>query len=253
MSPVAVLGLVCVLAWQGAPPAQPAPKPPTPLEQALARWDAKAKSLRDLTVPFTQERTSALRPRVTKAGGTLQLRREPAAGKRPSRRWLRWHFTAPRERIEVMGPDEVRTYEPYLPKAKQVVEVRDLRAFGIDPDKLDVLGQPVAAIRKSYDIKLTLPPKDVVDPKGTTRLLLLPKDSAIEKRVAAVELVIDDASGLPRQVEIRGPARKPAKPGGRARRSVTTYRFDLAKAKRNAGLKPERFTLAPPGVPVTRR
>jgi len=251
-SVIGALLLCGAIAWQAAPPVQPPAKPDKALESALARWDAKTTGLRDLTVPFVQERTSALRRRTTRAAGTLQLRREPAAGKRAARRWLRWHFTSPRERIEVMSPAEVRTYEPYLEKSRRVVEVRDLRAFGIDPDKLDVLGQPSAKIRKTYEIRLAQPPKGVTDPAGTTRLVLVPKAEEIKKRVAAVELVIDEASGLPRQVIIRGPERKRRTPG-KVRRTVTTYRFDLSKAKRNSGLPADRFVLAPPGVPIKRK
>jgi hypothetical protein len=225
----------------------PAPAEDAELTKLLAEWDTRAAALADVTLPFTQERRLALRPdRATTARGTFQMRRDPATG----RRALRWHFLAPRERIEVLRGTEVRTYEPYLEKARQVVEVRDLAAFGLDPTKLDVLGQTATQLRAAYAITRVVPPADAPDPEGTVRLRLVPRDAVVRKRVAELELLVERRRALPQDVVIRGPIQQAA--DGTERRSVTRYRFDLARAACNQGLPEALFTLAPPGVPERR-
>lgn len=255
------MGVVMLLAAgaaraQDAPPAPQAPavapdapadEPDAELAAILAEWDTRAAALADVTLPFTQERRLALRPdRAIAAKGTFQMRRDPESG----RRALRWHFTEPRERIEVLRGREVRTFEPYLPKERQVVEVRDLSALGLDPAKLDVLGQSAAQMRAAYAITRVVPPADAPDPTGTVRLRLVPRDAAVRKRVAEVELLVERRRALPHTVVLRGPV-QPARDGAE-RRTVTTYRFDLPQAKVNAGLAAELFALAPPGVPERR-
>lgn len=234
---------------QEAPhPAADAPPDDPELAKVLAEWDVKAAALADVTLPFTQERRLALRPdRASKARGTFQMRRDPDTGKRA----LRWHFTEPRERIEVLRGGEVRTFEPYLPKDRRVVEVRDLAAFGLDPAKLDVLGQSAAQMRAAYTIARVAPPADAPDPAGTVRLRLVPRDETVRKRVAEIELLVERRRALPHTVALRGPVQTAR--DGTERRTVTTYRFDLTQGSVNSGLTAELFELAPEGVPEQRR
>ena len=128
-------------------PAQPSPaaKADT-VYSVLAEWDLKSRDLVTLEMPFTQERRSAIRKRVVKSSGVLSLKRDAKARKR----WMRWHFTKPQERVELIAPGEMRSWDAYLPKERQVVEVRNLREFGIDTENLDVIGRDATSLKKAF-------------------------------------------------------------------------------------------------------
>ncbi|MCI0340717.1 MAG: outer membrane lipoprotein carrier protein LolA [Planctomycetales bacterium] len=219
------------------PAAAPAPGPET--EKLLALWDRTARELRDLDAPFTQERTLRIRRgRKEVSTGRFRYRRDDEG-----RRFLRWDYEKPYVRIEVLRPGEWRSYEPDLPPEKRVVEVLDLAAHGVRPETLEVLGQSAEAIRKAYEVSsLPSPAGGAGTPEAApprAGLRLVPRDETVRKHVASVDVLVDPESGLPREVTAREP-----------RGDSQTFRFDLAAAKRNSGLAPELFVLAPPGVPV---
>ncbi len=237
----ATLGLAALAAAVRAqePPA-PAPAPDSELEKLLALWDTTGRGLKDLDAPFAQERTLRIRRgRKEVSTGRFRYRRDDEG-----RRYLRWDYATPYVRIEVLRPGEWRSYEPDLPPEKRVVESLDLAAHGVRPETLEVLGQSAEAIRKAYEVSRVAPPAPVGDPPAGAaapppRLRLVPRDEAVRKHVASVEVTVDPESGLPREVTAREP-----------RGDSQTFRFDLAGAKRNSGLDPGLFVLAPPGVPV---
>jgi outer membrane lipoprotein-sorting protein len=253
---LAVCGAACGAASSGAAAQAEKPKPAAPdapaetVDTVLAALDAKGRDLATLEVPFRQARRSAIRKRVVKSSGTLSLKRDVKTGAR----WMRWHFTAPQERVELIGPTEFRSWNAYLPKERQVVEVRDLREFGIDTENLDVIGRDAASLKKAYTVTLlTVPPKQTdgtptPNHRHLVRLQLVPRDTRMAKYVAAIEIDMDRRHGLPTRVTTRGPPRPRT-----GRRNETTFHFDLSKMKRNTPLPADRFTLAPEGVPVKRR
>lgn len=227
-----------------------APAPADTVDSVLAEWDAKSKDLVTLEVPFTQERRSAIRKKVVTSSGVLSLKRDATA----HRRWMRWHFSAPQERVELIAPGEMRSWDAYLPKDRQVVEVRDLREFGIDTENLDVIGRDAESLKKSYTVTLLPIPETQADGTPTpdhrhlVRMQLVPRDRRMAKHVAEIEVDMDRRHGVPRRVTTRSPARPRTN-----RRNETTFEFDLTKMRRNADLPAERFTLAPEGVPVKQR
>lgn len=239
-------------AQDGAKPAAPPPEDPA-LTAALAIWERKARELRDLAVPFRQEQALRILAGTKETGrGTLRMRRDPESG----RRAVRWDYTHPRRRVEVLAGDEVRTYEPDEPAPR--VEIRDLRAFGLSGASLDVLGQPVAEVRKAYQVALlpeepapTPGPDAPPTPPAPIRLRLAPRDASMARHVAEIEVAMDRELGLPRTVTMRGPILNPGEP--KPRRNVTAFHFDLAAAELNRGLAADLFVLAPAGVPVVRR
>lgn len=250
---MAVALAAAALAQEAKPGEAPAAPPEDPaLTAALAIWDRKARELRDLAVPFRQEQALRILQGTKETGrGTLKMRRDPATG----RRAVRWDYTHPRRRVEVLAGDEVRTYEPDEPQPR--VEIRDLAAFGLSGASLDVLGQPIAEVRKAYAIALVpeppapTPPPDPPPAPPPIRLRLAPRDAAMARHVAEIEVAMDRDLGLPRTVTMRGPILNPGEP--KPRRNVTTFHFDLAAAEVNRDLAADLFVLAPAGVPVVRR
>lgn len=248
------LAAILLATASAAAPAQDAPakpaKPADTVDAVLADWDAKGRDLTTLELPFRKERRSAIRKRVVKSSGLFSLKRDRKAHKR----WMRWHFTEPHARVELISPTEFRSWDAYLPKERQVVEVRDLKEFGIDTENLDVIGRDAESLKKAYAVTLLSVPATQADGTATphhehlVRVKLVPRDTRMAKYVAEIEIDVDRRHGLPRRVTTRSPPRP-----GTGRRSSTTIVFDLEKMKRNTTLPDDRFTLAPPGVPIKRR
>ena len=159
---------------------------PTPLDQALARIEARGAEIRDFRARFRQEKSVYLLDRPLVSSGKVLFRRPGS---------LRWETEAPEPSILVI--DE-KGMQVYLPRLKQV-EVYDLPGKDALGAILPLFGQSTADLRRMYEVELKPGAADEIV------LALVPKSDRVRRAVARIEVALDKEKLLPRRLVYADP------------------------------------------------
>jgi outer membrane lipoprotein carrier protein len=179
-----VLWLALALAAGAA--AQTRTADPSPLDDVLARLEAKGKSVTDFRARFTQEKKVYLLDEPLRSEGRI-LYKQPGL--------LRWETMSPEPSTLVIDEEGMKIWEPALDQV-EVYEFSGKDALGAI---LPLFGQSSAELRRGYDVALG-PPE-----AGLVTLALVPKPERMRRVIARIDVSLDAETLLPRRLVTHDP------------------------------------------------
>ncbi len=157
-----------------------------PLDDVLARIEAKAKTVRDFRARFTQEKTVYILDAPLRSEGTIAYK---APGK------LRFETTRPAPSTLVIDESGLKLH---IPKLNQL-EVFDFPAKDALGVILPLFGQSTADLRRGYEVTLATATADV------HALDLVPRSERVRRAISRIRVEIDRATLLPRRLATEDP------------------------------------------------